>query len=101
MRYIVLLFVGLLFWGLVDDYVVYDLQVSPNSSGSDDDEYLQGRASRMPQRLAKYEKVQLCAAVLPNDGRLTCAEASLVLSCSDLQAFPSESRLYVLMSLQI
>jgi len=93
--------VGLLFWGLVDDYVVCDLQASPNSSASDDDEYLQGRASRVPQRLAKHEKVQLCAAVLPSDGRLTRAESSLVLSRSDLQAIASESRLYVLMSLQI
>jgi hypothetical protein len=101
MRYIVLLFVGLLFWGLVDDYVVCDLQASPNSSASDDDEYLQGRASRLTQRLAKHEKVQLCAAVLASDGRLTCAEASLVLCHADLQAFASESRLYVFMSLQI
>ena len=101
MRYIVLLFVVLVFWGWVDDYVVSNLQLSPNAPASDDDEYLQGQAGRTPQRLAKQEKVLLCAAALPNDGRLTFAEASLVLSCCNLQEFALNSRLYVLMSLQI
>jgi hypothetical protein len=98
MRYIVLLFVGLLLWGLVDDYVVYDLQLSPNASAIDDDEYMHGQ---VPQRLAKHEREFLCAAVHLNDGRLTIAEASLVLSCSDLQAFSFNSRQYFFMSLQI
>jgi hypothetical protein len=101
MRHIVLLFVCLLFWGLVDDYVVYDLQLSPNASATDDDEYLHGQAKRMPQRSAKQERELLWAAVLPNDSRLTLAEASLVLSCSGLPAFAFNSRLYVIMSLQI
>ena len=60
-----------------------------------------GTLITLHKRLAKHEKVQLCAAVLASDGRLTCAEASLVLSHADLQAFASESRLYVFMSLQI
>ena len=101
MRYIVLLFVGLLFWGLVDDYVVCDLQASPNSSASDDDEYLHGQGRRIPERITEQEKTPLWAAALPTDGRLTFAEASLVLAFCDLQAFGCDSRLYVLMSLQI
>ena len=101
MRYIVLLFVGLVFWGWVDDYVVSNLQLSPNASASDDDEYLQGQAGRTPQRLAKQERVLLCAAALRNDGRLTFAEASLVLSFCNLHEVALNSRLYILMSLQI
>jgi hypothetical protein len=101
MRHVVLLFVGLVPWGWVDDYVVSNLQVSPNASASDDDEYLQGQAGRTPQRLAKQDKGVLCAAALPNDGRLTFAEASLVLSTSNLHELAFNSHLYILMSLQI
>jgi hypothetical protein len=101
MRYAVLLFVGLVPWGWVDDYVVSNLQVSPNASASDDDEYLQGQADRTPHRLAKQDKGALCAAALPNDGRLTFAEASLVLSSRHLRELAFSSRLYILMSLQI
>jgi hypothetical protein len=101
MRYIVFLFVGLLFWGLVDDYVVCGQQLSPTASAADDDEYLHGQAKRMPHRLAEKDKTDLCLAVVPSNGRLTFAESSVVLSFPDLHAFACDSRLYVLMSLQI
>jgi hypothetical protein len=101
MRHIAFFLAVLLFWGLVDDYVVCGLELSPNASASDDDEYLHGQGRRIPERIAEHEKTPLWAAALPTDGRLTFAEASLVLAFCDLQAFGCDSRLYALMSLQI
>ena len=100
MRHIAYFLAVLLFWGLVDDYVVRGLELSPTASASDDDEYLHGQGRRIPERITEQEKTPLWAAALPTDGRLTFAEA-LILAFCDLQAFGCDSRLYALMSLQI
>jgi hypothetical protein len=101
MRYIVCLFVGLLVWGLADEFVVSAPQLSACASASDDDEYLHRGANRPSQRLGELATTVPCPAVLSVDRPATLSEASLALFCSDLRTFAGDCRLYVFMSLQI
>jgi len=101
MRYIVFLIVGLLLWGLADDFLVSGLQLSPRVLASDDDEYLLSGAKQVPRWLAEQERTATCTFVLPVDGLSAFAGTALRVSHPDLRAFDCGSRLYIFMSLQI
>jgi hypothetical protein len=97
MRCVVFLIVGLLLWGLADDFLASGVQPSSRAGASDDDEYLPSGAKRAPHRLAEQEKTPLCA-VVPRDDPAPSAGASVPVSCPELRALGG---LYVSMSLQI
>jgi len=101
MRYLAFLFVGLVLWGLADDYLVSGPQVAPRAYASDDDEYMLGKAQRTRQELAEQEKSHFLASTPLFDARLTFAEERLPFLCADLRAFACDSCLYVFMSIQI
>jgi hypothetical protein len=101
MRRVAFLFVGLLLWGLADDFLVNGLQHSPRASANDDDEYLLTGAKSTSQRLVKEEKAPAYAAVTSTNRRCPLAEASHSFPGLGVRAFSDDSRLYVFMSLQI
>src|SRR5262249_11682531 len=101
MRYFGPFLVGLVFWGLADDFLVNGQQVSPRVSASDDDEYLLGKA-RSPRRALTAEESSPLPACIPSLALgPQPAEAYHPISSPNLRAFSSDSSLYVFMSLQI
>jgi len=101
MRYFALLLVGLVLWGLADDFLVNGQQVSPRASACDDDEYLLGKAKSSRRDLSADETTPVPACVAFLGTRSGPAEAPLPYSSLHLRAFSSDCSLYVFMSLQI
>jgi hypothetical protein len=101
MRRAVYLFIGLLIWGLVDDFLVSSPQLTSRAAASDDDEYMGSGAVRAPRRLAEDERIPLRSSVHGGDDDLTFAGASRRFLGPNCQVLDSDSLLYVFMSLQI
>ena len=101
MRYLAYLFVGLVLWGLADDFLIGCPGVCPRAFASDDDEYLLGKSQRTRQEDAEHEKSPLSALVPFLDACSIFAKACRPCSTIDLRASRYESCLYVFMSLQI